>query len=197
VKVAGLRAPARVTARIVGKQLKYRIPRVKGQTVTFEERGSGVAHVLGTVKTGGKGTLRFTPADGRGGKRRIVALVEQDGLPRTKRTVATYTAPPRAKPALPTGVKLGTIGRARASKASPRGLTITWRAAKGAARYGVRVVLPDGRRLFFLRNADDRVVRIHDVPAEGRAVVRIVGLRRDNTTGPAATANTSLSGGNR
>jgi hypothetical protein len=64
-------------------------------------------------------------------------------------------------------------------------------------RYGVRVALPDGRKLFFLRGADDRVVRIDDVPADGRAVVRVVGLRADNGTGPAATSNTSLSGGTR
>ena len=157
--------------------------------------------MLGSVKTGGKGSLRFTPADGQGGTRRIVALVEQDGLPRKKLTVATYKAPPRAKPGVPAAVKIKGPGpfrnAAAARSGASRGLTITWRAAKGAARYGVRVVLPDGRKLFFLRNADDRVVRIADVPAEGRAVVRVVGLRKDNTTGPAATANTSLSGGNR
>lgn len=198
VKTAGMRAPARVTASVKGKSLRYSIPRVKGQTVTFEERATGVAHALGTVKTGGKGTLRFTPADGKGGTRKIVALVEQDGLPRKKLTVATYKAPPRAKPALPTALKVKVPGAAKAAAATKRRtLTITWKAAKGASRYGVRVVLPDGRKLFFLRTADDRTVRIDNAPAEGRAIVRVVGLRKDNTTGPAATANTSLSGGNR
>jgi hypothetical protein len=188
-----MRAPARVDASVRGRTLRYRIPRVKGQTVTFEERGRGVAHALGTVRTGGRGALRFTPADGKGGKRRIVALVEQDGLPRKQLTVATYKAPPRARPGLPAGLKIGAgAGKARAAKAAP--LTVTWRAAKGAARYGVRVALPDGRKLFFLRGADDRVVRLHDAPADGRAVVRVVGLRPDNTAGPAATANTSLNG---
>jgi hypothetical protein len=64
-------------------------------------------------------------------------------------------------------------------------------------RYGVRVALSDGRKLFFLRDADERVVRIDDAPAGGRVVVRVVGLRADNSHGPAATANSSLSGGNR
>jgi hypothetical protein len=196
VKAAGMRAPVRAKASVKGKTLRYSIPRVKGQTVTFEERGAGVAHVLGTVK-GGAGKLRFTPADGKGGTRKIVALVEQDGLPRKSLTVAQYKAPPRAKPGLPGGLNLkvpGTFRKAQASSAK-RELTVTWGAAKGAARYGVRVVLPDGRKLFFLRTADDRSVRIANVPAEGRAIVRVVGLRKDNTTGPAATANTSLSSG--
>jgi hypothetical protein len=50
-------------------------------------------------------------------------------------------------------------------------------------RYGVTVELQDGRRLFFLRDADDRVVRI---PHGRIASVRVVGLRSDNTHGPAA-----------
>jgi hypothetical protein len=51
----------------------------------------------------------------------------------------------------------------------------------------VTVELRDGRRLFFLRDADDRVVRIPG--ANGLASVRVVGLRADNGAGPAATAN--------
>jgi hypothetical protein len=173
--------------------------------VPFAERGRGVAHALGTVRVGGKGALRYTPADGAGGTRRIVATVLQDGLARKRMTVATYKAPARAKPGLPgaLNVALGAGGKARASTArataaaTSRGLTITWKPAKGAARYGVRVALPDGRKLFFLRDADDRVVRINDAPADGRVIVRVVGLRADNGTGPAVTANTSLSGGTR
>ncbi|HEY6889644.1 MAG TPA: hypothetical protein VI300_17735 [Solirubrobacter sp.] len=239
VKVASMRPAASVKARVKGHRVAYRIPRVKGQTVTFEERGRGVAHVLGTVRGGGRGTLRFTPADGAGGTRRIVATVVQDGLPRKRMTVATYKAPARGKPGVPGAVtvalsggetrasasaaqagvarassfsrstdesrrsttggadaaRVGAAGSARASAATKRALTITWRPATGAARYGVRVVLPDGRKVFFLRDADDRSVRIADAPADGRVIVRVVGLRADNGTGPAATSNTSLSGG--
>ncbi len=231
VKTASLRAPAKVTARVRGHRLAYRIARVRGQRVTFEERGRGVAHVLGSVAAGGRGTLRFRPADGAGGRRRIVALVEQDGLPRKRIEVATFVAPPRSRPGAPGGVKLAAGKRAASGRATaaaagdgsargaaagagdgaarpggaasgrataaaaPRGLTITWRPAARAARYGVRVVLADGRRLFFLRGADDRVVRLPDAPA-GPVSVRVVGLRADNGHGPAAIANTTL-GGNR
>src|SRR5262249_28555779 len=120
------------------------------------------------------------------------------GLPRKRITVATFTAPARKAPGIPGTIKLGAKpGAAHDAAAKPRALTITWGAAKNVARYGVRVALPDGRKLFFLRDADDRVVRITDAPADGRVVVRVVGLRADNSHGPAATANSSLAGGNR
>jgi hypothetical protein len=86
---------------------------------------------------------------------------------------------------------------ASAAAATRRARTITRNPPKRAVRDGGRGALPDGRKLFFLRGADDRSVRIDDVPADGRAIVRVVGLRADNGTGPAATSNTSLSGGTR
>jgi hypothetical protein len=108
--------------------------------------------------------------------------------------VATFKAPPRVKPGAPTGVEIATGSTgARASAARRAPLTVTWRPAKRAARYGVRVALPDGRRLFFLRDADERVVRIPYAGPAGPVDVRVVGLRADNGTGPAATATTSHS----
>jgi hypothetical protein len=163
-----------------------------------------------------------------------VALVEQDGLPRTRVTVARFKAHGPARPKMPAGLAIATAGGVRAAKASAAGsgtagtaspggtavtaspggtagtaspggdararvaaasapaLTITWRPAKDAARYGVRVALADGRRLFFLRDAGDREVRI--AGARGPVSVRVVGLRADNTAGPAAVMT---SGGNR
>jgi hypothetical protein len=147
--------------------------------------------------------VRFTPEVTPQRRRRIVALVEQNGLPRKRITVARFKAPAWAKPGAPRAVKVRVPapGKARAGKtaspeavataAKPRTTTITWRPATGAARYGVRVSLADGRRLFFLRDADDRVVRIPD--ARGVVAVRVVGLRVDNVAGPAAIT----SGGNR
>jgi hypothetical protein len=188
VKTAGMRPAPKVSATLRGHRLRYRVAAVKGQRVTFEERGRGVSRTIATATR--SGSASFRPADGPGGRRRIVALVEQDGLPRTRITVARFTAPRRARPAAPRGVKVAPPALAAAS-AAKRPLTITWRPAKGAVRYGVRVALPDGRRLFFLRDADDRVVRIPD--ARGVVAVRVVGLRADNVAGPAATT----SGGNR
>jgi hypothetical protein len=80
-------------------------------------------------------------------------------------------------------------GKRATASAAKRGLVITWRPAKRAARYGITVAYRDGRRLFFLRDADERVVRLADSTAPQS--VRVVGLRADNGAGPAATANTN------
>lgn len=192
VKSAGMRPAPKVSASVRRGVLRYHVASVKGQRVTFEERGNGVSRTLATATRSGR--LKFRPAAGPGGTRRIVALVEQDGLPRKRMTVARFKAPRWARPGAPRGVKVSVpaLGaRASAAAAKSRGTTITWRPAKGAQRYGVRVALEDGRKLFFLREADDRVVRIPDA---GKVVaVRVVGLRADNVPGPAAIT----SGGNR
>jgi hypothetical protein len=197
VKTAGMRPAPKVSANVRHGELRYRVGTVQGQRVTFEERGRGVSRTLATATRSGR--LKFRPAAGPGGTRRIVALVEQDGLPRKRLTVARFTAPRWSRPGMPARVKVTpdalTGARASAAGASaaakPRGATITWRPAQGAKRYGVRVALEDGRKLFFLRDADDRVVRIPDA---GKVVaVRVVGLRADNVAGPAAIT----SGGNR
>jgi hypothetical protein len=180
VRTAPVRPQPKVSATLRGHRLAYRITPVKGQRVTFEEHGRGVSRTIARATRSGR--VKFRPADGRGGRRTIVALVEQDGLPRRRITVARFTAPPRRLPAKPGAVKIG--GGAQIARA--RGVAITWRPAKRAVRYGVTVKLQDGRRLFFLRDANDRVVRIPDGRIES---VRVVGLRSDNTHGPAATTS--------
>ena len=55
----------------------------------------------------------------------------------------------------------------------------------------MRVVLPDGRVVLKLVDADERVVKIADAPS-GDVSVRVVAMRADNGTGRAATS--SLSG---
>jgi hypothetical protein len=184
-----MRPAPKVSANVRHGVLRYRVAAVQGQRVTFEERGNGVTRTLLTATRSGR--MKFRPAAGPGGTRRIVALVEQDGLPRKRITVARFKAPRWARPGAPRGVKVAVPGLASAAAVKTRSATITWRPARGAQRYGVRVALEDGRKLFFLRDADDRVVRIPDA---GRVVaVRVVGLRADNVAGPAAIT----SGGNR
>ncbi|MBE2314379.1 hypothetical protein DVA67_000205 [Solirubrobacter sp. CPCC 204708] len=183
VSSAELRPAVKVRARVGGsgrtRTLKYSVARQAGQTVRFEERGTAADHVLGTVRGGGKGTLRFRPADGRGGKRTIVAVVEQDGLPRKRLTVASYIAPARVKPGIPRALKV-TRRASAASGTAPT--TIAWRPAANADRYSVRVTLPDGRVVLKLVDADTRVVKIADAVS-----VRVVAMRADNGTGRAAT----------
>jgi hypothetical protein len=163
------------------RALAYRVKPIPGQRVVFQERGRGVSRTLGATRRR-HGTLRFRPADGRGGRRRIVAVVEQGGLPRRRLTVASYRAPARAKPGRPRRLEL---------HRGTRSALLTWAGAARARRYGVRVALPDGRRLFYLRDAGERSVRVRGIPRRGRVSVRVVGLRADNSAGPAATAAAS------
>ncbi|MBE2319618.1 hypothetical protein DVA67_026860 [Solirubrobacter sp. CPCC 204708] len=161
VSAAPLLAPAKVRGALRDGVLRYRTD----QPVKLIERGRGVNRVLGTVT--GKGLMRFTPATGRGGTRRIEAIVERNG---ERRTLATYTAKGRAKPAKP-------------SKVSVKHNVIRW--SGKSQRYGVRVSVSDGRDLFFLTRG--RTLRVPGI--DRRAVsVRVVGLRADNTHGPAGTA---------
>ena len=179
VQVAhGLPQPS-VKAKVSGsgykRVLTYSVKQIAGQRVTFEERGGRVGRRIGTAK-GKRGKIRFSPGAGRKGKRQIVALVESNGLPRENLAVASYTAPAAAKPARPGGLQL----RRKKSR-----LTVSWRSASRAARYLVRVTLPDGRKLLLFASSKKRRVTVKGVAKGDRVTVTVAGLRPDGTPGPA------------
>ena len=61
--------------------------------VTFFEQARRFQAPLGRAR-GRRGSIRLTPNPGPGGRRRVVALVESGrGLPRARRTVASFRAP--------------------------------------------------------------------------------------------------------
>ena len=89
------------------------------------------------------------------------------------RTLATFTAHGRKKPARPRAVKVSRN-------------SIRW--SGSAKRYGIHVSVSDGRELFFLSRG--RTLRVPGI--DRRSVsVRVVGLRADNTHGPAGTARST------
>jgi hypothetical protein len=180
VQVArGLPQPS-VKARVSGsghsRRLTYSVKAIPGQRVHFEEAAAAGGRRIGTAK-GSKGTLRFSPADGPKGRRRIVALVESNGIPRENIDVATYTAPAPPRPAKPTGAKL----RRKGSR-----VTVTWRPAARSARYLVRATLSDGRRLLLFATSKKRSVRFSGLPSGIRGTITVAGLKPDGTSGPAA-----------
>jgi hypothetical protein len=147
-----LPAPA-VRARVVKRghryRLVYRLHPLAGQHVTFSEQGKDAAAVIGTAN-GAAGSLAFTPAYGGRGPRRIVADVEQDGLPRERDTVASYRAPGVAR--LKGVTRLGV--RRHATRA-----TVSWRRTPGAAAYLVRVTYNGGFQKTTLTRATHLVVQ--------------------------------------
>ena len=177
----GLPRPS-VKAKVGGsghaRTLTYGVKQIPGQTVRFEETGSGVGRRIGTAK-GKRGTIRFTPGDGPRGKRKIVALVESNGLPRENVDVASYTAPAPLRPARPAGLKVARKGSR---------VTVTWRSARRAARYLVRATLSDGRKLLLFATTKKRSVRISGVASDVTGTITVAGLRPDGSAGPAAKA---------
>jgi hypothetical protein len=158
----GVDAP-KVKATVKHGKLSYKIDERPGQKVTFAERGASAGQIIGTAR-GAKGTLRFDPADGKAEKRQIVAIVEQDGLPREQLAVATYRAPKAAKPGKARGVKLVRRGNR---------LTVSWKDA--APAHVVALRLSDGRRLVQRVDRAKRLTRTIKRDVNVTATVRAVG----------------------
>jgi hypothetical protein len=70
-------------------QLTWTVSPLPGQTVTFAEVSDQTSRIITTADPA-SGSVTFTPGPGEAGTRQVVALVEQDGLPRTNLAVATF-----------------------------------------------------------------------------------------------------------
>src|SRR5690606_39273477 len=106
---AGLTAPTvrvRVDGRGRTRTLTYAATRRPGLTVAFFERGRGGTRALAPPRAAGRGRLRFSTGELPGGRRTIVALLAQDGVPRLERPVAAYVAPAPPRPRRVRGVRL-------------------------------------------------------------------------------------------
>ena len=167
---------ARVSGRGLARALSYSLRSIAGQRVVFAEEGHGAARVLGIAR-GAHGRLRFVPANGPGGRRKIIAIVEQSGLPRKQLTLTSYVAPPPARPSRPAQLQASWRGAT---------LTLSWSPARLAVRSLVRVALRDGRRLLFDVLGHRHSLAVAGVLAGDRASITVTGVRADDTPGPAA-----------
>jgi hypothetical protein len=156
--------------------LSYSIRPIPGQTVSFIERAGASARLIARAH-GAHGQVRFRSAPGPGGRRTIVALVQQAGLPRARISVATFTAPAPATPSRPARLRLR-----RAHSA----LLIAWGRSQGAARYVLAVRLHDGRELQLV--VSGRRLAIAAVPGIDSGEVRVAGLGADGRPGAIASA---------
>lgn len=171
----------KIVARVQGtarrRVLKYSITPLRGQRVRFEERSKNAAGVVGTPRAA-KGTLRFSPASGPAGRRDIVAVVESFGKPRGEYKVASYVAPPPAKPLLPK--------RLQVKRAGTR-LLISWAPQAGLSRYQLAVKLTDGRKVLLLPGGKARRTVFSGVKPRVGATVTLKGQFATGVTGPTAT----------
>jgi hypothetical protein len=174
-------SPPQVSARVSGRgfarTLHYRA-RIPGNvTVTFAERTARLLHVIGRA-TGRSGTIRFKPAFGPAGSRRLIAQITNNGVPWRNRTLASFSVP---KPQ---------VGRARGLqvRAGRRAFTFSYRPPGNATRVLIKISATDGRRL-------QRVLspRAHggSVPAVGfrdGVTITVLGVAPDGSHGPAVSA---------
>jgi hypothetical protein len=179
-------AAPRVRARVDGdgrrRVLRWNFTGVRGRSVVFYEQGRDTRRRL-TATSHRRGLIRFTVPDGRAGRREIVAMVRQVGLPQSAGVVAHYTAPRPRRPRRP--------GSLRITKRHGV-MSVRWGRAAGAAAYEVRVVLSDGRRLLFLPKKTTRRLTVRDVAAGTRASVTVRGVSAIGRRGPRAHARVAV-----
>jgi hypothetical protein len=176
------RPPVSVKARVGGhgrkRTLAYSLKPQPGQKVRFAELGRNVRRIIGSAR-GTHGTLRFAPADGRAGRRRVVALVTQNGLPRKQLNVASYKAPGPFRPAAPRRV-----GALR----SKTKLRVSWPAVKGAVRYEVVLKTFNRRKQLFELPARKRALVIPDILPSYRSTITVRGISRNGQPGAVRSA---------
>ncbi len=177
-------AAAAVHARVLGHgrrlRLRYSLHPRPGMTVTFAELGS-VTHAIGRAR-GARGTLSFAPADGPAGTRRIVALIEQDGLPRPQAVLGSYRAPGPLRP--------GPVRRLRV-RIQGHTLAISFGPASNARNYQIRVSTTDGKHRLLLATASHRSARLGGLGPRAAATVTVIAFAANGRAGPAVLRRTA------
>ena len=164
---------ATVGGRGHARTLDYRINQVDGQTVQFFERAGRTSQQLATVSDA-QGRIRFQPAPGPAGTRSIVAVVQQDGVPREQVAVTTYRAPGPQKPGAPDRV---TVRRTAAAAVA------SWSDAPRATSWRVVATVSDGRRWSVV--LDERRLVLPSVFRSKTVKVTVRGISADQVMGPA------------
>ena len=138
---------ASVTGRGAHRLLHYRIGAQPGLGVRFAEV---VAHGRRPINsrfiTRSRGTIRFTPALGRGTRWALIAQTSRDGVPGASYTVGAYTP--------------GTIRPSKASRIVVRhtraGWRISWRPGANATSQRVTVRFIDGAQVLLSASGTQR-----------------------------------------
>lgn len=186
VQAASGYAPPRVRAVVRGtgrrRRLSYQVsggaPELR---VAFADQAGRVYRVIGTGH-GSRGTIGFAPADGSAGRRTIMGLITENGLPRAREIVARYTAP---GPLRPGRVKSLRVRRLRGS------FRVSFGRAGNAAQYLVRIDASDGRRVERLIGDRGHRLTVRSVGYFDHVRVAVVGVSATGRHGP-VTRGTDL-----
>jgi hypothetical protein len=148
----------------------------KGLVVRFFEQIGGRGHLIGTTHRK-RGRITFNSGDGPAGKRTIVALVEQDGLPRLRRDVAHYRAPGPIRPSRVHRLRL---------RRTKGGFKASWKKSAGASAYAVRIKVSDGRKL--LKLVDATRLKVGHIGRSDQVQVSVTGRSDAGRAGRPASA---------
>ena len=197
VDTAGFQQPSTVRGAATHRHgrhevhVAYSLP--KGAKLSLVERGKGAQRTIAKRVRGracpgdpsgprGQRVLcarvRFEPSFGPGGKRRILAVIEQGGMPLDVVPVATFTAP---KPKLPKRP-----GRLRVIRKGGA-VIAAWKRPAGSVETIAYARLSDGRRLTFRLGRRCTAVRIGRLARNVAVTVQAYGLRQDMEGGRVAT----------
>lgn len=154
---------AKVAGKGAKRTLVYDARKKGGQRVTFFEKGRNVFHRIGS-SMGGKGKIRFTPAQGAGGTRQIVTTATLDGTPIPNQTLARFHVAGTPRTGSPRAVRAKRRGRT---------LSISWKKARGAVAYGVVVHYADGHERRAEVGPKRRSLRLRGVPLAQGGTVRV------------------------
>jgi Tol biopolymer transport system component/DNA-binding beta-propeller fold protein YncE len=173
--------PPSVHAHVVVKHhhytLVYTMRSIAGQQVTFSEQGRRLMHTIGVAK-GTSGRIRFVPAYGSGGIRKLIAAVDEGGLPRETDVSGHYRAPAPVKPHRPQHLRVVRHGATA---------IVSWHRTIGAHGYLVGVIYNSGFRKV-ARTTRTRFV-IHGVFGVTPVKAVVAGISGDgHTWGPKARA---------
>lgn len=145
-----------------------------GQRITFVERGEFGTNIIAT-RSDPKGTLRFRPAAGPGGRRVVEAQVVSDGLPKRTVTLGAF----RVADPSPPGPVRKLHARHRRSV-----VTVTYRAPAKAARVEVRVTGSAGSSVMRSVGAGKRKVVLKGFRWDKRITVTVRTRGDDGLLGP-------------
>ena len=162
---------ASVTAAGRARTLHYSLTAAPGRVVTFAERGPQTYHMLGQAH-GAHGSIVFRPADGRAGRRQIVALVVENGVQVAQTVVATYAAPAPLRPGRPTQLRTRHDGST---------LVVTWRRAPHATHY--LTTLTVGGHVWQSVVTARSAVRLGNIYRREHAVVAVRAIGKDGRPG--------------
>jgi hypothetical protein len=157
------------------RTLTWNVVRLPGQRVVFYEEGADAANVI-AVSDRARGSVKFRPAAGEAGTRRLRATVEQDGVPRKTIDLGGFAQAGPTGPPAPKGLKLQRRGGR---------VVVTWQSSARAKRYEVRATVSDGRRLLVRTTAAKRTASFRVRPRD-RVVVTVTPVSAENVRGTAA-----------